>query len=66
MNILKPQKILMKNLISIDNLLDEIKKDDKIDMAAGIVLNRKKGDELKKGDILAYIHTNRKDKIISK
>ncbi len=39
------------------------KKDDKIDMAAGIVLNRKKGDELKKGDILAYIHTNRKDKI---
>lgn len=39
------------------------KKDDKIDMSAGIVLNKKIGDELKSGDVLAYIHTNREDKI---
>lgn len=39
------------------------KKDDKIDMSAGIILNKKIGDKVKAGDILAYIHTNRKDKI---
>ena len=32
--------------------------DDVIDMAAGIVLNKKVGDEVKLGDILAYCHTN--------
>jgi len=29
-----------------------------IDMAVGIVLNKKVGDEVNEGDILAYIHTN--------
>lgn len=32
--------------------------EDKIDMAVGIVLNKKVGNEVKKGDVLAYIHTN--------
>jgi len=44
MNILKPQKILMKNLISIDNLLDEIKKDDKIENV--IIENYKKEKDI--------------------
>ena len=32
--------------------------EDKIDMAVGIVLNKKVGDMVKKGDVLCYIHTN--------
>jgi pyrimidine-nucleoside phosphorylase len=31
---------------------------DKIDMAAGIVLNKKVGDHVAKGEVLAYAHTN--------
>ena len=34
------------------------KLEDKIDMAVGIVLNKKVGDYVKKDDVLAYIHTN--------
>ena len=34
------------------------KLEDKIDMAVGIVLNKKVGDCVQKGDTLAYIHTN--------
>lgn len=34
---------------------------DVIDMAVGVVLNKKVGDMVKKGDILAYIHTNGKN-----
>lgn len=37
------------------------KKEDNIDMSAGIILNRKVGDVVKCGDILAYIHTNRQN-----
>lgn len=33
-------------------------KEDKIDHAVGIVLNKKVGDEVKNGDVLAYVHTN--------
>ncbi|MBQ3295344.1 MAG: thymidine phosphorylase [Erysipelotrichaceae bacterium] len=33
--------------------------EDKIDYSVGIVLNRKVGDYVEKGDILAYIHHNR-------
>lgn len=33
-------------------------KADKIDHAAGIILNHKVGDYVKQGDILAYVHTN--------
>ncbi len=39
------------------------KKEDSIDMTAGIVLNKKVGDYVKSGDILAYLHTNKKEKI---
>jgi pyrimidine-nucleoside phosphorylase len=33
-------------------------KDDAIDFNAGIVLNKKIGDQVKKGDILATLYTN--------
>lgn len=33
--------------------------DDKIDMSAGIVLNKKLGDKVSKGELLCYIHTNK-------
>ena len=33
--------------------------DDKIDMSAGIVLNKKLGDKVNKGELLCYIHTNK-------
>ena len=39
-----------------------IKKEDNIDMAVGIVLNKKIADEVKKGDILAYIYANDENK----
>ncbi|WP_130807124.1 pyrimidine-nucleoside phosphorylase [Senegalia massiliensis] len=35
----------------------------KIDMSAGIVLNRKKFEKIKKGEIIAYLHGNDKDKL---
>jgi pyrimidine-nucleoside phosphorylase len=34
------------------------KKDDTIDMTAGIILNKKTGDKIKKGDIIATLYTN--------
>lgn len=36
----------------------------KIDRAAGIVLNKKIGDAVKSGDIVAYIHTNDESKVV--
>lgn len=38
-----------------------IRKEDKIDMAVGIILKNKTGAYVKKGDILAYIHANNKN-----
>ena len=38
-------------------------KDDIIDFQAGIVINKKIGDKVKKDEPIAYIHTNRKDRI---
>ena len=35
--------------------------DDVIDMSAGIVLNKKVGDKVKKGDVLCVVHTNKED-----
>ncbi len=35
-----------------------IKKEDKIDNAVGIVLNKKVGDKVQNGEIVAYIHAN--------
>lgn len=36
-------------------------KDDMIDMAVGVVLDKKVGDSVGEGDVLAYIHVNRVD-----
>ncbi len=38
-------------------------KDEKIDLAVGIVLNKKRNDFVKEGDILAYVHANDESKI---
>ena len=35
--------------------------DDVIDMAAGIVLNKKVADQVKKGETLCFVHTNKED-----
>lgn len=40
-------------------------KEDTLDMAAGIVLEKKVGEYVNKGDILAYIHYNKEDKFES-
>ncbi len=40
-------------------------KEDTLDMAAGIVLEKKVGDYVNEGDILAYIHYNKEDKLES-
>ena len=39
------------------------KKEDEIDMLAGIVLNKKSGDIVKVGEPLAYLHTNDETKV---
>ena len=38
-------------------------KEDSIDLAVGIVLNKKRGDKVAKGDVLAYIHADDEAKI---
>ncbi|NMA57203.1 MAG: pyrimidine-nucleoside phosphorylase, partial [Clostridium cochlearium] len=38
-------------------------KEDKIDLAVGIVLNKKRGEKVQRGDIIAYIHSNDENKI---
>lgn len=40
-----------------------MKKEDKIDHTVGIILNKKIADSVKKGDILAYIYANNKEKL---
>ena len=40
-----------------------IKKDDKIDYTAGIVLNKKVGDKVQEGELLATIYSNKEAKI---
>ena len=39
-------------------------KEDKIDLAAGIVLNKKVGDEVRKGDSLATLYSNDEGRIL--
>ena len=39
-----------------------VKKEDSIDKAVGIVLNKKISDKVNKGDILAYVHANDEEK----
>ncbi len=38
-------------------------KEDKIDLSVGIVLEKKIGDKVKKGDVLAWIHANSEEKL---
>ena len=38
-------------------------KDDAIDYSAGIVLKKKTGDKIQKGDVLAVLYTNKEDKV---
>ena len=40
-----------------------IRKEDKIDLSVGIVLNKKVGDKIAKNEIIAYIHANEKEKL---
>lgn len=40
-----------------------MKKDDPIDYAAGIVLEKKTGDYVQQGDVLAWLHTNEESKL---
>ena len=40
------------------------KKGDPIDMAAGVMLEKKTGDFVCAGDALAYLHTNRREKLV--
>ena len=49
-------------LISVMLGAGRIKKEDDIDKAVGIILNKKISDEVKAGDILAYIHANDEQK----
>ena len=39
-----------------------LKKEDKIDTAVGITFNKKIGDKVERGEILAYIHANNEEK----
>lgn len=39
-------------------------KESAIDLSVGLVLNKKRGDKVKKGDILAFIHSNDENKIL--
>ncbi len=40
-------------------------KDDTIDMSAGIVLNKKTGDKISKGDVIATLYTNKESSVSS-
>jgi len=48
--------------ISVDLGAGRIKKEDEIDHAVGIILNKKVADKVETGDILAYIYANDKEK----
>lgn len=48
--------------ISVNLGAGRVKKEDSIDKAVGIMLNKKISDEVKKGDILAFIYANDEDK----
>lgn len=45
-------------LISVFLGAGRVKKEDSIDKAVGIVLNKKVSDKVQKGDVLAYVHAN--------
>ncbi len=49
-------------LISVALGAGRVKKEDDIDKAVGIILNKKISDKVQKGDILAYVHANDEEK----
>lgn len=49
-------------LISVALGAGRVKKEDDIDKAVGIVLNKKISNKVQKGDILAYVHANDEEK----
>lgn len=49
-------------LISVALGAGRVKKEDDIDKAVGIILNKKISDKVQKGDILAYVHANNEEK----
>lgn len=49
--------------ISVEIGAGRMKKDDKIDFQAGIVINKKINDRVEKNEPIAFIHTNQEDKI---
>lgn len=57
-------KIYSQNigLIAMELGAGRATKESSIDLSVGIVLNRKRGDKVEKGDILAYIHSNNIEK----
>ena len=48
--------------ISVNLGAGRVKKEDSIDKSVGIVLNKKISDQVKKGDILAFIYANDEEK----
>lgn len=50
-------------LIAMELGAGRVTKESSIDLAVGIVLNKKRGDRIEKGDILAYIHSNKEEKL---
>jgi len=48
--------------ISVDLGAGRIRKEDDIDHAVGIILNKKVSDKVEAGEVLAYIHANDKEK----
>lgn len=61
------EKINAQNIgiIAMELGAGRAKKEDEIDLAVGVVLNKKRGDKVNKGDTLAYIHANEESKIES-
>ena len=61
----------MKNIDALENSLSSIRLgggreilDDVIDMAAGIMLNKKVGDQVNEDEVLCYLHSNKNVKLI--
>lgn len=48
--------------ISVELGAGRVKKEDNIDKSVGIILNKKIADEVKSGEILAYVHANDEEK----
>lgn len=49
--------------VSLDLGAGRIRKEDKIDYLAGIVLEKKIGDKVNTGEVLCHIHTNLEERI---